>query len=222
MNSLVLNTFFLFVISTLVVGCSHIEHSADVVKEERVTTPVSRALNKTRNQILQNKNALRIASLKLEWGIKNDRREKNKAIILDSSIVSFMGSERSQWDRLALARLHGQLVPELYELLRLVREKKLKLYVICVNTVTCEILKQNLAESSLSDIFFLDPKNLEALREIRPFLVISSQEKLFDSLANEKFWGHWHRQWVKVDEVEYSGLIGPDDLARVVPTVHEF
>lgn len=192
-----------------------------MVKEEKVTTPVSEVLNKTRNQILQNKNALRIAFLKLEWGVK-ESKEKNKSIVLDSGILAFMGRERSQWDQLALARLHGQLVPELYQLLRLVEEKGLKLMVICINKMTCDILKQNLSNKSLSQIQFLDRNNLEVLKGTRPYLVISSNERIFDSLANEKKWLHWQRQWVKVERVEYSSLLGPDDLARVVPTVHEF
>lgn len=206
----------------LSVGCSHIEHSADVVKEEKVVTPVSKVLNKTRNQILQNKNALRIAFLKLEWGVKNSLAEKRNAIVLDSGIVTFIGQERSKWDRVALARLHGQLVPELYQLLRLVESKNLNLYVVCVNSISCDILKQNLAENSLKEIHFLTPQNISSLRNVRPYLVITSKESLFDSLTKESSWTSWRRQWVKVEQVEYSSLLGPDDLARVVPTVHEF
>jgi hypothetical protein len=212
-------TFSLFWFS-----CGHIEHQADVVHEQRTTSPVSQALKKTRFQILQNKNALRIALLKLNWGNKSNQKQGRtlKNIVLETSLLSFMGPQRQSWSQLALARLHGQLLPEFYQLIRLSQNPSYRLHVLCVDKATCELFKQNLSQTDLKRIKIYTMKTSESLRRVRPHLVLSSHQRYFNKLQNSSSWQDWETKWVQLKLVESSGLLTPDDLARVVPTVHEF
>lgn len=205
-----------------VLSCSQIEHSADVVNERRVASPSTEALSKTRYQILQNKNALRIALLQLEWGKQNSSVREGNAIVLESGLLKFLDQNRLEWDQLALARLHGQLVPELYKLLRIAQTQNLKLYVVCIDQVTCNLLKQNLSRKEIAKIKFLKGSELTSLAQVRPYLVISSNEELFKFAQRNPNWKNWKRHWIQLVKVDISTLVRPDDLARVVPTVHEF
>lgn len=220
--------FVLLGLATFFVSCSRINHVADVVKERQDLSPTAKALNETRFQILENKNSLRIALLKIQL---QENFKANQAIVLDTASLSFLKPDAKQslespdeaWGTLALARLHGQLLPEFYQVLALISQKNLPLYILCVDKFTCRLIRQNLSKALQKSITFLSTGNQDKLAEVEPMLVLASDNRLFVRLENSSpYWKNWNRNWVHLKEVDRGTLLRASDIARVVPTINEF
>ena len=218
---------FLILSIFLLASCSHINHEADVVSVGGELSPTAKALESTRHKLLQNKNALRIVLLKLNLEVKNT---KNRAIVLDTGLLDFLGQistdqkeifTADKWEPMALARLHGKLVPEFYQVLNLASDKKIKLYIKCITQSSCELIRQNLSKKQMARVTFI--KSSKDLMRVKPLLVIASSSTPFDKLARvSSAWVSWRKRWVHLKKVDYDTRVKADDLARVVPTINEF
>lgn len=227
---LVSKRILLLFLSFFLIGCSHINHEADVVSVDRGLSPTAKALQTTRYGLLQNKNALRIALLKIGLYENKEHQVNSDAIVLDTGLLEFLGradySKKTGpqgWQPMALARLHGQLVPEFYQLLGVATEKSLRLYFICEYRVSCDLIRQNLSRKQLSHVKFLKNSDTKKLSVIKPRLVLASSAQRFSKLEDKSpLWRGWKKKWILLNKVDYDNRIKPDDLARVVPTINEF
>jgi hypothetical protein len=221
---------FLLTILLALFSCSHINHEADVVSVGGELSPTAKALQSTRHKLLQNKNALRIVLLKLNLRKTQSQYPRDEAIVIDTGLLDFLGkisTEQDQiligdkWRPLALARLHGQLVPEFYQVLNLATEKSINLYIKCINRSSCDLIRQNLSKRQLRQVKFI--KTTRDLMRVKPLLVIASDGRPFDKLALvNSSWVEWRKKWVHLKKVDHDARVNADDLARVVPTINEF
>ncbi len=211
---------FILLSLILLSACSHFQREALVVRVDKSSTPLVKAIKTARHQLLQNKNSLRIAILKL--GLKSKKELRGGVIVMSTEMMSFLDNPGYDWELLSLARLHQQLIPELYQLLSLAREKSLPLYVICGTNHSCDLLRQNMVLKNQRKIHFLKKKNYEKLAKVKPLLVLSTSANLFDDLKDKVLWHHWKTNWVLLSKIDQSRHLFPRDWARVVPTIHEF
>lgn len=201
-------------------ACSHFGREISVVNVTKTSTPATEAIKTARHQLLQNKNSLRIAILTL--GLKTKRELSGRAIIMTTEMMTFLDNPLYDWKALSLARLHQQLIPELYQLLSLVSEKKIPLYVICESLYSCDLLRQNMGRKDLKRVTFLKKYNHKVLGRIRPLLVLATGAKYFEGLSDNSKWTHWKTEWISLANIDRTSQLYPQDWARVVPTIHEF
>lgn len=199
-------------------SCSRLDRRAEVIKVDTNAKNETQKLEDAKQGVLQTKQGLRIALLELRFS--KPGRYQGKEVVLDSRHL-YIYDETAQWSTPELAKLHGQILPELYTLFDNIRALNLPLTVLCRNRLDCELFKENMTPKLKKRTRFLHDNFVKGLIRVEPLMVISPDEPLFRDVENHsQFWQGWKKNWYQLGSS--SPRLGPKDWALLLPSVNEF
>jgi hypothetical protein len=224
LNSILSNTFLVALTLIFSLSCSSLENLDRVAEVNSVNvelSPRGKVINEGRNLILEGKQSLKIALLKMKFLVPEKDYNFNSVVVLDSAVfltqdIALPALERKE--------LQQSLLPELYQIFSTIDDLKLKLIVVCHSQQQCMsgyfdswIPPQVKFES-------VHAHSLGKLKRYRPLLILSNSAALVGKM--EKVWHHDEASqiasyWIKLPQWEKVDLT-LNEWNSLVPTVESF
>jgi len=210
------------------VGCSSLIELDRVAQVNEVSAELSergRAVSEGRNLVLEGKQSLKIALLKIKFLIPEVDYHKNSVVLMDRDIF-FEGHSN---ESILFAAEDGKslqesLLPELYQIYAALAEMKMTLVVTCDTAKFCrpEELRQWIPRNIT--VVGIGPKNRKKMAKYRPVILLSNSRKTLNSV--EKYHIHrdatyWSSRWIKLPKFSSVNLTY-NEWSSLIPSVTNF
>ncbi len=187
-------------------------------------SPRGKVINHGRNLVLEGKQSLKIALLKIKFLTPGVDYKKNSVVLLSRDIFfenneSFKGL--SGQERITL---HKSLMPELFQIYSALREMKMTLVVSCSTKKECtpsslrEWIPKNIS------VVGIGPDKKYKLAKFKPVLILSNSRSLLENV--EKYHPmrdstFWSAKWIKLPQLS-SVQLSYNEWSSLIPTVRKF
>ncbi len=223
----IISLIFIFMAMGLLSGCSSIEELDRVAQVSEVNSELSprgRVINQGRNLVLEGKQSLKIALLKIKFLVPGVDYHKNSVVILSRDI--FFADQRHLNGTTSAQRMSLQmaLLPELFQIYTALEELKMTLLVTCSSAELCraeqlrEWIPRNISVVGIS------PEVKYKLSKYQPVLILSNSRTLLNDI--QKFHPmaestYWSSKWIKLPEFSKVTL-SFNEWNSLIPTVTNF
>lgn len=210
------------------VGCTSLIELDRVAQVNEVNVELSergRAVSEGRNLVLEGKQSLKIALLKIKFLIPEVDYLKNSVVLMDRNIF-FDGSTN---ESILISGKDGKslqesLLPELYQIYAALEEMKMTLVVTCDTAKYCRPneLRQWIPRNI--SVVGIGPQNRKKIAKYRPVILLSNSRKTLTSV--EKFHFHsdatyWSSRWIKLPKFSSVNLTY-NEWSSLIPSVTNF
>jgi len=224
----ILNKNIIIIILTILLqGCSYFEGFDRVARVGELNvelSPRSKVINEGRNLVLEGKQSLKIALLKIKFLVFGVDYSKNSVVVLSRDIFFGANLNRDDASRQQKRNLQKALLPELFQIYSVLEDLKMTLVVTCRSQLLCtsEQLRQ-WVPSNIS-VIGIYPKNEYKLAKYKPVLILSnSRELLFkvQKVHPRTDLTYWASKWIKLPQFSKVSL-SFNEWNSLVPSVTNF
>lgn len=222
-------SFYLFitVLSSLVLGsCSHItewDRTAEISEQRTQISARGQEINKGKNLIIEGKQSLKIALLKLKFLIPGVDLKSNSVLVMDKALF-FANKEFFSISVDQKRKLQRELLPELYQVYSVLEEMKMTLVVVCSQGENCASTHlRNWIPAPISFVG-ISGQNLKKLNRYDPVLILSDSKDIVESIHSNRDLGDtnpWLSRWIKIPELSQTELTY-NEWNELIPSVTHF
>ncbi len=211
-------------ITLLFAGCSSIEELDRVAKVNEVEvelSPRGKEINRGRNLVLEGKQSLKIALLKIKFLVPGVDYHGNSVVLIDRDVFF---NEDLDIDGEKRKSLQRSLLPELLQIYSSLEEMKMTLVVTCSKAAQCNPNQLREWIPPQISVVGISPEKYKKLRHYSPILILSSSRTILSDI--QKYRPHadstyWSSRWIKLPKFSQVQL-SYNEWSSLIPTVTKF
>ena len=208
------------------VGCSsfvELDRVAEINEIEVELSPRGKEINRGRNLVLEGKQSLKIALLKIKFLVPGVDYHHNSVVVLDRDVF-FNDRDELDMDSEQRNNLQRSLLPELFQIYSALEEMKMTLIVSCSKASDCSPRQLRDWIPSPISVVGISKKNKSKLRFYNPILILSSNRTILSDIQNYKPQHdstYWSSRWIKLPQFSQVQL-SYNEWSSLIPTVTKF